>query len=590
MIKLLVSVVLIVSVGFISAQVANHGGASTPVVPGSFEAVKIGGVENALRFPGADLGVQVNEAVTALKGKCGSVVVPNGDYVLSTKIAKPRCVILDFQNSVVTSTITSGSSISTGSNYATDTTVYTLGGIKNLKLIGPSSSAAGTVGIWIGGDVNNVYAPAGSNDFLDTFENITVQNFESGMEAGIAYQDTFRTVALAGNKYGYKVDGQFGGENMNMFGMEIVNNGTYGFYAPNMPASEYTCTACSIDYNGTGQAGQAGIYIMNGHLNLYGGHMEQCGGYFVDGPVTTSAAMVINMEGVQLVAQGTSTVSPGGCPAFGTDSAYIHVTGYNSSLVIGGGTQLIRNHPYRSVINWTATGLANTLHVEPIMDPGSNPGLQVIPTAQAANIYSLDMPLYDQYVPNNQYSRGITVGQAQGGAFPGKGSIFATGFIGASVNQGGNVPAIDAFPFGGGYIGWNFENIGDVDLLSPVPVTTYTVNAFNFYVNSAGKFQKAFSIQHNGGFRIGTEGKFGIDGSGDASVNSISLPSDTEISSTTTRFSNPSISIGPRGSSNSWTSGMAAPTGNCTTGDLWSNRSGEPFALYVCQSGAWVGK
>src|SRR5271154_7192511 len=107
------------------------------------------------------------------------------------------------------------------------------------------------------------------------------------MDAGIAYQDSFYTDALAGNNYGFRVDGQFGGENMNMYGMQIVNNQTYGFYAPNMPASEYNCMACSIDYSGTGQAGQAGIYILNGHFSMYGGHMEQCGGYFIDGPITT---------------------------------------------------------------------------------------------------------------------------------------------------------------------------------------------------------------------------------------------------------------------------------------------------------------
>jgi hypothetical protein len=374
-------------------------------------------------------------------------------------------VTIDFNNAKVTSTLTGNkAAIVTGSDLGTDTTIYQWGSIKNLKLIGPGSGSAGTVGIWIGGDPNGVYAPVGVDDYVDSFTNINIQGFDSGMESGKAYQDAFTSVSLSGNDKGFQVQGIFGSENMNMFGMQILNNGHYGFYAPNMPASEFTCTACSIDYNGAGAIGTAGIYVMNGTLNLIGGHMEQCGGYFIDGPVTLSAANLINIIGVTFVSIGGATPSPGGCPGFATpDPGYIHITGNNSHLNIGTGIELVRNHTVTSFINWEATGGANDLHVAPYMDPGYNPAIQAIPTSQAVNIASLDIPLFDQYVSSNHYFRGITVGQTVGGGFPGAGSIFAPGFVGTSINQGGTIPSIATFPFSGGYMGFNSTNLGDVD-------------------------------------------------------------------------------------------------------------------------------
>jgi hypothetical protein len=373
-----------------------------------------------------------------------------------------------------------------------------------------------------------------------------------------------------------------------MFGMQFVNNSKYGVYAPNQSATEFNCSFCSFDYNG-----DANMYVMNGSVTLMGGHMERCSGYDIDGPVTTSAAMVLNIVGMTFVNIGGSVAAQGGCPAFkGVDPAYIHVTGNNSNVTLGGGVELIRNHKMGSLINWAATGFSNALTVEPYIDPASDTaiGIQTLPPGQAKNIQSLSIPLYSQYVSNNRYFDGITVGQAQGGGFPGTGSIFATGQIGTSVNQGGSVPPVDAFPYGGGYMGWNAENIGDVDLLSPVPVTTQNAPSYNFYVNTTGKFQKVFSILHDGGFTSGTKGSYGIDGSGNATVNSIALPNSGEISNATTHFSNTSITIGPKGGASTWFTGGAAPRGACTTGDLWSNRSGVPNAFYVCQGGAWVGK
>jgi hypothetical protein len=115
---------------------------------------------------------------------------------------------------------------------------------------------------------------------------------------------------------------------------------------------------------------------MNGHLTLLGGHMEQCGGYFIDGPITTAAQQQISISGMAFVASGYSTPSAGGCPAFTTtDSAYIHVTGYNSGINIGQGVQIIRNHAYTSFINWAATGQRTSFTLSHTLIP--NPPLQL---------------------------------------------------------------------------------------------------------------------------------------------------------------------------------------------------------------------
>jgi hypothetical protein len=504
--------------------------------------------------------VQLNNAIHALPVPCGKITVAPGNYTLSTK---PRCVVLDFNGSTLTSAITTGPSISTGSNLGTDTTIYAWGSIKNLKLYGPGL-IAGTVGIWLGGDRNGVYAPNGNNDFLDSYENIKIENFESGMDAGVAFQDAFYSDSLSANKYGYKVDGQFGGENMNMFGMQILNNGTYGFYAPNMPASEYNCTACSIDYNGTGQPGQAGIYIMNGHLTLLGGHMEQCGGYFIDGPITTAAQQQISISGMAFVASGYSTPSAGGCPAFTTtDSAYIHVTGYNSGINIGQGVQIIRNHAYTSFINWAATGAANELHVEPYSDPESPTavGLQTIAPGQNTAIAGLQIPIYSQYISTNQYFDSITVGAAVAGVFPAVGDIFAGGLLGTNANSGGTLPRTSAFPFSGGYMGFNATNNGDVDFYSPYPRSATSDDAYDFYVNYGTSFSKILSIDRSGSITV----------KGAA-------------------FQKGNIQIGVPGAASTVFSFATAPSGRCTTGDIGMNRAGTPNSLYVCQAGTWVGK
>jgi hypothetical protein len=73
------------------------------------------GPVDATQFAGAEPGDKVNAAIASFgSGGCGAIVVPHGTYSLSKKIVKPRCIMLDFENSTVSSTITNGPSIVTG--------------------------------------------------------------------------------------------------------------------------------------------------------------------------------------------------------------------------------------------------------------------------------------------------------------------------------------------------------------------------------------------------------------------------------------------------------------------------------------------
>ncbi|MGC2403682.1 MAG: hypothetical protein WA510_28075, partial [Acidobacteriaceae bacterium] len=54
---------------------------------------------------------------------------------------------------------------------------------------------------------------------------------------------------------------------------------------------------------------------------------------------------------------------------------------------------------------------------------------------------------------------------------------------------------------------------------------------------------------------------------------------------------NPTITMGTGGGAPSITFSSSAPSGSCNSGSLWTNSSGgASYTLYVCQTGAWVGK
>ena len=42
-----------------------------------------------------DIGMQMNNQITDLKGSCGVITIPNGTYTLKTPIVKPKCVLID---------------------------------------------------------------------------------------------------------------------------------------------------------------------------------------------------------------------------------------------------------------------------------------------------------------------------------------------------------------------------------------------------------------------------------------------------------------------------------------------------------------
>jgi hypothetical protein len=143
------------------------------------------GTVNATLFPGGDIGAQLNGAIAAVSANCGKVVLPPGSYRLTTQVMKPRCVWIDGNNAKIFSAIANPNipAIVVGS-LDVEAHPYSIGGIRDLQLVGPGINAS-TIGIYLGGPVAPVVAPAGNEDFLDDFENVAVSGFGSGYEKGL---------------------------------------------------------------------------------------------------------------------------------------------------------------------------------------------------------------------------------------------------------------------------------------------------------------------------------------------------------------------------------------------------------------------
>lgn len=427
-----------------------------------------------------DIGIAVNNDINSLGSSCGTVLVSTGNYTLATRINKPRCVVLDFQNSVVTSCILNGAAIATGSDPATDSSYYTWGGIRNLKLVGPGTSNAGSVGLWLGGDATGTNAPAAWNDYISQYSNLNIQNFESGVAKGEAYQVVVIGSSFTNNKYGWYDPGQFGSENLMLYGDQFLNNAQYGLYSANMAAAQYNCTSCSFDYNGV-----SGLYYTNGVVRLIAGHIEQPSGYLIDGPASSTLAFSLDISGGEQFYLTNSG---------GSDTAFIHVQGNNSNVRIGAGLKLDRRHTVGNVIQWDATGSSNLLNMEPYVD-ANTPTAVALPAVQAsANIQFLHIPLYSQYVPTSEYFSNLTVGS------PNQGDILSSNYVGSQGNNNGVVPPASRFPYNGNFLGWNTENIGEADHFNPYSSAANSNDAFAWYANLSGTFQKVSSIQRNGFF------------------------------------------------------------------------------------------
>lgn len=441
----------------------------------------VNGVIEATSFHGADIGANVNSAVAEMGSGCGTITIAPGNYSFSTQIWKPRCVIIEGNNSVLTWT---GTNVNTpaiiiGSPAGID---YTIGEIRHLKLVGPTT----TPGIYLGGSSGSYVGTASptfssNSDYLDKFEDVTVTGFlDNYVKGNNAYQDIWvGGASTSGNHSNFLDTGVFGSENMAFYGWQSLNSPGYGFYSANLDGAEYNFTDCSFDYNSNGA-----FYYINGNVRLKGGHIEQnTSAYMFNSPASSSAFSLVLSGGVQFVEGYTSM------------PALIYVGGTNSDVFIDDGINIA--HPGSTIselVNWQALGLSNQLTVGAYADPLANTGV-TIPTVQSgANIQWLDIPTYTQYVPTGRYQTFATIGMASIGIV--KGSV-ATGLLGA-INNGcpSATQGVD-FPYNGTFMGWNCDTTGGSDFFAPFIASSGT--AYHFHAKLAdGTWADIFDMGRTG--------------------------------------------------------------------------------------------
>lgn len=331
---------------------------------GAFTAKSVNSVKNAAFYLGADMGAQINAAIADFSGACGRVIVPTATYAVSTQIRKPKCIDLDLQGSVLNFTASSLPVIITGDSGVT--TSFTMGAIRN-GVINGAGAVSNPLGIWLGGDSGGTSAPTNYTDFLDSFVNVTVQNFAAAYKVGYkAYQIYWIGGIIQQNTWGIQNANQFYSENMNLHGTQIFNNTGNGLVVD--AGSDFHLYGVSLDYNAGGA-----IQLQSGGVSMQGGNIEQLSGLAINSPASANALIV----GLYNVRMALTDVA-------GSQAAFMAIAGTNSNLTADG-LHLIHLHAVTEVVNWTAAGTANsaTLHFH------DDSGTSILPTSAAPNIQNL---------------------------------------------------------------------------------------------------------------------------------------------------------------------------------------------------------
>jgi hypothetical protein len=254
------------------------------------------GVLNANDFVGADIGAQVNAAITQLGAAGGSIYIPAGTYNFTNTIYIPRIVKLFGASSygtVLNWTPSTGWAIVVADQLGTS--IYPEGCIEDLKLVGPTS--VDTVGaIYIGGSDAAASTGAGfpasplvgvdpSASFGDhfSFNRLNISQFGVGVQWGNnGWGNTFMECVLTSNQTSiyFPNTTSDSGERLAFFGCAIQNSGTGLLMASggSQVDVDFFFTACSFDFNaGNGTTTGWAVNNLNTiwEVNLVNCHVEQ---------------------------------------------------------------------------------------------------------------------------------------------------------------------------------------------------------------------------------------------------------------------------------------------------------------------------
>jgi hypothetical protein len=343
---------------------------------------------DATKYPGADIGAQVNAAIAALPGGCGTVSIAAGAYAQTSTIIKPRCVSIKGEGAFGTQLqwknaegvavlVEDNSDYSPGKALVSAANVYGQGEISDLTLEG-SGAGKKTIGIYIGGDPTGstvkIYAHGGPTDTVvsskaygdhQNFNRIRDLGFGIGVQWGNhAFINAFTQSIIAGHTTGifYPAGLVDSGENMT-FVKDGIGSSKVGLEIDGF--SDFYFFALSCDYN-TSVCGN----VTSGRF--YGSHFEQYSG------------TVLNIAGtyqpeVQIVGGVVAlTCSPKGTPCPSSDPQIFNVPSNtaapNPSLVIQD-VQFSSGHTYDYLVNWKPSGGLPILAIEDLPFPSNDHGL-----------------------------------------------------------------------------------------------------------------------------------------------------------------------------------------------------------------------
>ncbi|MGA3200610.1 MAG: hypothetical protein ABSD89_14580, partial [Halobacteriota archaeon] len=212
---------------------------------GITDVMSLNGVLNATDLPGADIGAQVNNAITAINVNDatygGSIYIPAGVYTQTTTIYLPPWItlrgagaaatVLNFTPTTGWAVVVAGNNTSLFFNFGYQ------GAIEDLIFVGPGNSHTASGGIYLGGSDGGATSPTTANDpatnqcFGFNLNRCNVQEFAVGLQWGTnSWSQNIMECSIYDNATGVYFPAGIGnlnsGENICIVGGLINNNGT----------------------------------------------------------------------------------------------------------------------------------------------------------------------------------------------------------------------------------------------------------------------------------------------------------------------------------------------------------------------------
>lgn len=292
---------------------------------------------------GADLGAWINAALAHMPGNgitphgCGVIQLPyQSSLRFTTTIVKPRCTLIDLNQSTILWSGSSREAIIVADTYTA--APPNPGGIRNGRIFG---GTGGTIsisnGIFLGGDPAGVISPYGAGANNQSFDDLVVQNFTDNYVVGNnAYQDTWLagTIALSGRAgIHFIAKGYNEGENFSFHGTTFLNNQRHDVLVDAGAFAEINALGAAFDYASRDSISSSGQLFVNASSS----HFERkAGAQFIDcqtnsGPPLPPAICSINIEGGSMYMFENPTSSDA-FAKFGTHGSHASFSGVDFAV------------------------------------------------------------------------------------------------------------------------------------------------------------------------------------------------------------------------------------------------------------------